>query len=308
MTITQTWRTSALIALAAVTTMVAAPTEAFAAEKCVFTKDLTIGYEGEEVRCLQRYLNANGYIVAATGVGSKGKETTQYKALTQAAVKQWQLANGIIPFTGTFGAKSRAMYATLATGSTPTVPSVPVVVPTAPAPAPTAPSTSSVETSTRESLLKAKDSLNEIKDDIDEAEDDGDDVGNAKEYYEEAQEELFDAFYYFLKREYANALDSSLTLAKKIRDARNEIRENIDEEDKARDAIKDAESAIEDAQDAIDEADKRGKNVNDAEDLLEEAKDALEEAEDLLRDDELEDAYDRAKEAEQLAEDAEDEV
>ncbi|MEK7101105.1 MAG: peptidoglycan-binding protein [Patescibacteria group bacterium] len=301
MTITQTWRTSALIALAVVTTMVAAPAEAFAAEKCAFTKDLTIGHEGEEVRCLQKYLNANGYIVAATGVGSTGKETSQYKALTQAAVKQWQLANGIIPSTGTFGAKSRAMYATLTSVSTPTVP---VVVPTTP----TVPSTSSVESDTRESLLKAKDSLNEIKDDIDEAEDDDNDIGNAKEYYEEAQEELFDAFYYFLKREYANALDSSLTLAKKIRDARNEIRENIDEEDKAREAIADAENAIEDAQDAIDEADDRGKNVNDAEDLLDEAKDALEEAEDLLRDDELEDAYDRAKEAEQLAEDAEDEV
>lgn len=304
MTITQTWRTSALIALAVVTTMVAAPADAFAAEKCAFTKDLTIGYVGEEVRCLQKYLNANGYIIAATGVGSTGHETTQYKALTQAAVKQWQLANGIIPSTGTFGAKSRAMYATLTSVSTPTTPSVPVVVPTTP----TIPSTSSVESQTRESLIKSKDSLAEIQDDIDEAEDDGDDIGDAREYYDEARDELFDAFYYFLKREYANALDSSLTLAKKIRDARDEIRQNIDEEDKAKEALTDADDTIEEAQDAIDEADADGKNVNDAEDLLDEAKDAYEEADDLFRDDEFEDAYDRAKEAEQLAEDAIDEL
>jgi peptidoglycan hydrolase-like protein with peptidoglycan-binding domain len=304
MTTTQTWRTSALIALAAVTTMVAVPIAAFAAEKCVFTKDLTIGYEGEEVRCLQKYLNANGYIVAATGVGSTGKETAQYKALTQAAVKQWQLANGIIPSTGTFGAKSRAMYATLTSGSTPTTPSVPVVTPTTP----TTPSTSSVEAETRDSLIKAKESLEEIQDDIDEADDDGDDIGDAREYYDEARDELFDALYYFLKREYANSLDSSLTVAKKIRDARDEIRANVDEEDKAREALADAKDAMDEAQDAIDEADHRGKNVSDAEDLLDEAKDAYEEAKDLIRDDEFEDAYDRAQDAEKLAEDAIDEL
>lgn len=298
MTTTHTWRISALIALVAVTTTIVAPAETLAAEKCVFTKDLTLGYEGAEVRCLQQYLNKNGYIVAATGVGSTGHETTQYKALTQAAVKQWQLANGIVPATGVFGAKSRAKYAELQ--STPTTP---VVVPTTPVV-----TTNTLEQQTRDALIKARESLNEIDDDIDEAEDDGDDTGDAKEYYDKAVEELFDALIYFLKREYTNALDSSMSLTKSIRDARNEIRDNIDEEDKAKEAISDADDAIDEAQEAIDEADDDGKNVNDAEELLDDAKDTLEDAQDALRDDEFDDAYDLAKKAEQYAEDAQDEL
>lgn len=270
------------------------------AETCSFTTDLTLGTQNEQVRCLQRYLNDHGYTIAASGVGSPGHETTQFKTLTLAAVKKWQEANGIAPATGTFGAKSRAKYlalTTVGTPATPTTPSTPVVS-----------ADSLLESQTREALIKARESLKEVEDDINEAEDSKDDVGNAKEYFDDAEEDLFNALIYFLKKEYSNALDSSLSLTKAIRSARNEIRENVDEEDKAKGAIDDAKSEIEDAEDAITEADDRGKNVSDAEDLLEKAKDAYTDAKSLFKNDKFDDAYDRARDAEKYAEDAQDEL
>src|SRR3989338_6061219 len=37
---------------------------------CNFTRDLTVGSKGDEVKCLQQYLNKSGYPVASSGVGS----------------------------------------------------------------------------------------------------------------------------------------------------------------------------------------------------------------------------------------------
>lgn len=300
MTISTHARLGVLIGLALIAPALSTPLSVQAAQTCVFTTDLTLGTESEDVRCLQRYLNANGFQVSATGVGSPGYETTQYKSLTVAAVTRWQTAKGVLPATGTFGQKSRAKYAALVLSSTPVVPATPTV--------PTAPVTSSIENQTREALIKAKVSLNEIQDDIEEAEDDGDDVGDAQEYLEKAEDYMIDALYAFLEKDFADALDSSLSLSKAIRDARSEIRDNIDEEDKAKEAITDAEDAIDEAQEAIDEADEDGDDVDDAEDKLEEAKDKLDEADDAWKDDDFEEAYDLAREAEQLAEDAEDEL
>src|SRR5687767_8120286 len=92
------------------------PAAAFAAT-CDFTRDLTLGVEGEDVRCLQQYLNGAGFTVASEGVGSAGHETTQFKTLTQAAVVKWQSSNGITPASGYFGPISRQMYLTLVSGS-----------------------------------------------------------------------------------------------------------------------------------------------------------------------------------------------
>ncbi|MEK7100022.1 MAG: peptidoglycan-binding domain-containing protein [Patescibacteria group bacterium] len=105
------------LTLSALMVVLAAP-HAHAAAVCSFTRDLTLGIEGEDVRCLQKYLNASGYPIAATGVGSVGHETVEFKTLTEKAVKAWQTANGISPASGTFGPISRQKYAKVAGAGT----------------------------------------------------------------------------------------------------------------------------------------------------------------------------------------------
>lgn len=74
----------------------------------VFSRDLTLGATGEDVRNLQVWLNAHGFVVATTGAGSAGNETTLFGRLTQKALAKWQAAHGITPAVGYFGPKTRA--------------------------------------------------------------------------------------------------------------------------------------------------------------------------------------------------------
>ncbi len=73
-----------------------------------FNRDLFLGSDNPDVLHLQVYLNAYGFILAASGPGSPGNETTYYGALTQAAVNLLQLKNGIAPAAGYCGPKTRA--------------------------------------------------------------------------------------------------------------------------------------------------------------------------------------------------------
>lgn len=93
---------------------------AFAA--CTFTKDLTLGSKGADVKCLQQGLNASGYPVAATGAGSPGNETEYFGALTKAALGKWQAANNVSPPAGYFGPITRNKIASLGGGVTPPPP------------------------------------------------------------------------------------------------------------------------------------------------------------------------------------------
>jgi peptidoglycan hydrolase-like protein with peptidoglycan-binding domain len=86
--------------------------QASAATTCSFTRDLEEGSIGEDVRCLQKYLNSSGYIIAGSGVGSPGNETNLFRTLTKESISKWQIANGL-PGTGYFGPASRAKYASL---------------------------------------------------------------------------------------------------------------------------------------------------------------------------------------------------
>ncbi len=61
----------------------------------LLTADLRFGANGEQVRVLQRLLNSIGMTVAASGVGSKGHETTLFGNLTREAVRKFQCAKGI---------------------------------------------------------------------------------------------------------------------------------------------------------------------------------------------------------------------
>jgi len=93
---------------------------------CNFTRSLTVGSRGEDVKCLQQYLNANGFTIASSGSGSSGNETTYFGSLTRSAVARWQAANGISPAAGYFGPISRAKALAGGPGPTPTPTASPV--------------------------------------------------------------------------------------------------------------------------------------------------------------------------------------
>ncbi len=75
----------------------------------VFTRNLTMGMSGVDVKALQQYLNAHGFPVALSGIGSMGKEIDYFGPGTKKAVMLFQKKNGIVPSTGIFGPKTRAL-------------------------------------------------------------------------------------------------------------------------------------------------------------------------------------------------------
>ena len=93
-----------------------------------FTRNLTVGSSGEDVKDLQQYLNAAGFKIADSGPGSPGNETIMFGSLTRAALAKWQAANGVSPAIGYFGPLTRTKITSV---------SVPVAAPSAtPAPVP----------------------------------------------------------------------------------------------------------------------------------------------------------------------------
>lgn len=73
-----------------------------------FSRTLTVGQTGLDVKVLQQYLNSKGFTVALTGPGSKGNETLMFGALTRAALARFQKANNIYPPVGFFGPITKA--------------------------------------------------------------------------------------------------------------------------------------------------------------------------------------------------------
>ncbi|MBI1975270.1 MAG: peptidoglycan-binding protein [Parcubacteria group bacterium] len=94
-----------------------------AAASCSFSRSLYVGVSGDDVMCLQKYLNGAGYQIASSGAGSPGSETQYFGSLTKAAVAKWQAANSVSPAVGYFGVISRAKYDSLF-GVVPPVPGV----------------------------------------------------------------------------------------------------------------------------------------------------------------------------------------
>lgn len=72
-------------------------------------RDLKKGSVSEDVRTLQKFLNASGYIVASSGAGSVGHETTTFGPATQGALIRYQKANKISPAVGYFGPITRSV-------------------------------------------------------------------------------------------------------------------------------------------------------------------------------------------------------
>jgi len=73
-----------------------------------FSRNLTVGMAGNDVKALQVWLNTHGYALASSGPGSLGNETTMFGALTRSALAKFQAQAGISPAVGYFGPITRA--------------------------------------------------------------------------------------------------------------------------------------------------------------------------------------------------------
>ena len=73
------------------------------------TRNLTVGSRGEDVKRLQKFLNAHGAPVAASGPGSSGNETTYFGQATKLALAAYQRAHAISPSAGYLGPITRSV-------------------------------------------------------------------------------------------------------------------------------------------------------------------------------------------------------
>jgi hypothetical protein len=267
-------------------------TPAHAATICTFSTDLTIGSESNAVKCLQQYLNAGGFTVSESGVGSVGHETTQFKAKTHAAVKLWQKANGITPMTGTFGAKSRAKYLELTTKvSVPTTTPTPTPAPV-PTPAPTPTTESGDVKAARAAISKARDSFRNTQNDYEDAHDSGDSTGQAKTYLADVQSKLMDALYAFVDGDYGMALDASKSAQNFINNASDEMdgKSGNGDRNDAKDAISKVRIEVNSAQDKVNKADGKGTKTARADSYLAKARKAISDAQDSYKSEDYNDA------------------
>jgi hypothetical protein len=78
------------------------------AATCNFTLSHKLGQTGGEIKSIQQFLNANGFPVSTSGVGSAGMETMSFGGKTKAAVMAFQAAKGVTPVSGFWGPLTRA--------------------------------------------------------------------------------------------------------------------------------------------------------------------------------------------------------
>lgn len=87
--------------------VVQASTTSTSSQTFSFTRDLRMGVVDADVKLLQQYLNIQGFIVATSGPGSIGNETTRFGGATRTALMRLQ-KTARIPATGFFGPITRA--------------------------------------------------------------------------------------------------------------------------------------------------------------------------------------------------------
>ena len=80
------------------------------------SKNYQLWDKGEDIRTLQKFFNTHGFIIASSGPGSPGDETTFFGTKTYQALKKFQKANNL-PATGYLGPLTRAALANTTTST-----------------------------------------------------------------------------------------------------------------------------------------------------------------------------------------------
>lgn len=259
--------------------------------ECSFSRTLEMNVDGEDVRCLQKFLNKSGFIVAATGPGSVGNETSLFRTLTKEALVKWQQAKKVNPPSGVFGPQSQAAYllALIEVFENKKIESASVVVAPAPGPQVAGVSTSATEEKQSKTEVALEKVLQLIK---------ADDKNPTK-----ARTDFYKALQSFFDGDYDKALLIVETVSV-------EVKKEIDSATKS-----DANKAVQKAQDAYDEAEVEiddmyddGEDVDEAEDYLQKANKYIKRADIALDKEDWSEAADLAKSAKAAIEDALDSV
>ncbi len=282
---------------------------------CGFTATLELGSDSEEVRCLQKYLNASGFVIAESGPGSVGKETSMFRALTKEALIKWQQSHNITPATGVFGEKSKATYLLDLVKKLSNEQGGQNVVVTDPVPdtedtvSADIPDTDSEAkndaerqiTSAMVMILDTYDELDNVRDD------DPDEAVNIEEDTRESLKDLLESIKTYFDGDY----DEAGSLAEDVLNDATDSFEDAGGESaksKAEDILDDVEDFYDDLEELIADAEDQNEDVGDAPDLLEEARDLLDEAEEAFADGVYKQAISDANDAEDLLNEAEDEI
>ena len=304
---------------------------------CNFSRIIFLGSQGEDVRCLQRYLNSARFAVAFSGPGSFGNETTSFGRLTESALFRFQVENQLSP-TGIFDFSSQAKYREKIGISEPMAPGFPA-------------SSSVLADRALQKIEDAEDELDDAWDEIEDADDDGEDVDNAENIMDDAEDLFTDAVDAYNDRDFDEAKDLAEEVIDEVERALDRLDEDDQELTRAEAVIftnetiikfefddeailiitgrTNREDIIEKILDEIDDNDIDEDDVDDVLDIdvenresrhedrkfddddEDDAEDALEDAEDAIDDarDEIEEADDDGEdvdEAEDLLEEAED--
>jgi hypothetical protein len=278
------------------------------ASTCNFYRDLAQGSRGEDVRCLQQYLNNAGFNTSfyqfSYPDGVFGPRTSQ-------AVASWQAAYGL-PSFGYFDATSRAKYFELMGGvggigngdyynggyydggyyggGVSVDPGYQGYM---------------YNNEEERARMRINDALIMMEDAEDEIEDSNENTNSAENSLEDAEEDMDDAIHaFFVDRDFSEAYDKADDAYKNAEDAFEDAGGDDGDREDAEDAIDDAEDAIDEAREEIEDADDDGADVDEAEDILDDAEDRLEDARDEYDDEDYDSAEELANEAEDLAQDA----
>lgn len=289
--------------------------------ECNFGRTLDLGVEGEDVRCLQEFLNARGVIIASEGPGSPGNETTRYGSLTEAAVLKWQQQQGIAGANGVFGPQSQAAYlldrVNVLQGQ------MAVVTPVATAPTPQvagAATSATTESALTTQFLKALTAIEAGDDEVeyrilnDQAYDNHLRALNkakrsffaaATAYFTGSVSQVPSLLNAVIDNAEMAANDKTESTSKSSAKTTSSQTSSSDaDEDEAWDEVDAAWDEYDDVKEIIDEADDDGEDTDEAYDLLKQASKTLQKAEDAIDDEDFDEAIDLADEAQDLLNDA----